>query len=662
MTTIDEQAPDMTVTQESVASGVHDEPGHRYLSQPGRIREDRRFVTGSGCYVADITPPGTLQVGLVTSPHPHARIVSIDTEEALKIPGVVAVVTGAELAAETNPLRQYLDVPEVQWRPLAVESTRYAGEWIAAVVADSRAIAEDGAEVVVVDYEPLPFVMDPEHAAQDEAPLVHPSHGTNVMAQRRFVWGDVDADRARAGRSTTVTTRWNRNSTVPLETFGAVAQWDQHRDVLDVWASIQMPQFPDQVAEALRIPSNSVRVHFDVDVGGSYGVKRGIKHGVLAGFLARRLGVPVKLIEDRSENMHGGDFHGPDRLFEVELWYTADGEFTTIRIDVLDDEGAYPGRSPLQLAKPIGAIVGPYRIPSAAYNATAVTTNKTGQVAVRGFGQSPTNYAIEAAVDAVARDLGVDRLELRRRNFIGPDEFPYRIPSGTEYDSGDYPGVLDKAIEISDLTSLLAERDDLRAQGRLAGIGFAACLEYQGTASFRERDDVAHRAVIDARGREQKGSGSANALITAELKPAEGGTLVDVATELNVSGRAAQFGRSLLAEVSNTMVDEFVRRLEVMIGGGDDSPSVSGPEPSAGGSGSGVTGSAALAQDDLDVVRTIALPMLRKGLPAIAAALIAGLIGMVVGRRQRRVAGPGRIPVTYVLPYPEGRERASFLP
>ncbi|MBM9462837.1 SRPBCC family protein [Aeromicrobium sp. YIM 150415] len=186
--------------------------------------------------------------------------------------------------------------------------------------------------------------------------------------------------------------------------------------------------------------------------------------------------------------------------------------------------------------------------------------------------------------------------------------------------------------------------------------------KYQGTASFRERDDVAHRAVIDARGREQKGSGSANALITAELKPVEGGTLVDVTTELNVSGRAAQFGRSLLAEVSNTMVDEFVRRLEVMIGGGDDSPPVSGPEPSAGDTGSGVTGSAALAQDDLDVVRTIVLPMLRKGLPAIAAALIAGLIGMVVGRRQRRVAGPGRIPVTYVLPYPEGRERASFLP
>ena len=155
----------------------------------------------------------------------------------------------------------------------------------------------------------------------------------------------------------------------------------------------------------------------------------------------------MKLIEDRSENMHGGDFHGPDRIFDVELAYTDDGEFTHIRIDVLDDEGAYPGRSPAaacqtdrrhRRAVPAS--------PAPQYNATAVATNKTGQVAVRGFGQSPTNYAIESAVDAAARELGMDRMEIRRRNFIQPDEFPYRIPSGTEYDSGDYPAVLDKAV------------------------------------------------------------------------------------------------------------------------------------------------------------------------------------------------------------------------
>jgi 3-oxo-Delta1-steroid hydratase/dehydrogenase large subunit len=453
---------------------------HRWLSKPGPAREDRRFVTGAGRFVADITPPHTVHVGLVTSPYPHARITDIDATEALALDGVIAVLTGAELAKDTEPLRQYLDVPEVQWRPLAGSEVRYAGEWVAAVVATSRAVAEDGVERVSVDYDPLPVIMDPERAAEPDAPLVHPTHGTNVMTHREFRWGDIAGDRARATRSVSVRSRWNRNSTVPLETFGVVASWDPHRELLDIWASIQMPQFPDQVAAALRIPSNQVRVHFDVDIGGSYGVKRGIKHAVLAGYLSRTLGVPVKFIEDRAENMHGGDFHGPDRIFDVTLHYTDEGEFTNIRIDVIDDEGAYPGRSPLQLAKPIGAIVGPYRIPSAEYNATAVVTNKTGQVAVRGFGQSPTNFAIESCVDAVARDLGLDRFELRRRNFIQPHEFPYRIPSGTEYDSGDYPAVLDKAISLAELPELLRRRDAFRAEGKLAGIGIASCLEPGG--------------------------------------------------------------------------------------------------------------------------------------------------------------------------------------
>jgi CO/xanthine dehydrogenase Mo-binding subunit len=241
-----------------------------------------------------------------------------------------------------------------------------------------------------------------------------------------------------------------------------------------------MPQVPDQIAGALRIPGNQVRVHFDVDVGGSYGVKRGIKHAVLTGYLSRMLGRPVKFIEDRAENMHGGDFHGPDRIFDMELSVTADGTFTGLRIAVVDDEGAYPGRSPLQLAKPIGAIVGPYRIPVAAYTATAVATTKTGQVAVRGFGQAPTNYAIESVVDEAARMLGLDRIEIRRRNFIQPAQFPYRIPSGTEYDSGDYPAVLAKAVSLADLPALERRRDQARADGQLAGIGIATCLEPGG--------------------------------------------------------------------------------------------------------------------------------------------------------------------------------------
>ena len=458
----------------------------RWASRPTRIREDRRFVTGRGRYVADITPPGTLHVGLVTSPYAHARIVSIDPAEALELDGVACVLTGAELAKVTEPLRQYLSLPAVQWRPLAVEEARYAGEWVAAVVASSRAVAEDAAELVNVDYEPLDAVLDPETALGDGAPLVHTALGSNVLAHREFSWGDVAGDFARADSVSRVRVRWNRSSTVPLETFGVVASWDDDARLLDVWASVQMPQFPEQLARALRLAGNQVRVHFDVDVGGSYGVKRGIKHAVLAGHLSTLLHAPVKLIEDRAENMHGGDFHGPDRIFDVELACTADGDFTSIKIAVIDDEGAFPGRSPLQLAKPIGAIVGPYRIGSAAYTATAVATNKTGQVAVRGFGQAPTNYAIESAVDAAARTLGMDRLAIRRRNFIRPDEFPYRIPSGTEYDSGDYPAVLDKLTGIAGTTAqpglaaLEQRRDELREAGKLAGIGVATCLEPSG--------------------------------------------------------------------------------------------------------------------------------------------------------------------------------------
>jgi CO/xanthine dehydrogenase Mo-binding subunit len=449
-----------------------------WVSRPAPVREDRRFVAGQGRYVADITPPGTQHVTLVTSPYAHARIRAINAKAALELDGVATVLTGSDLAAHTAPLRQYLDIPNVRWYPLAVDESRYAGEWVAAVVASSRAIAEDAADLVEIDYDPLPVILDPERALEAGSPLVHEAHGSNILTHREFTWGDVDGDFAAAAGVASIRVRWNRNSTVPLETFGVVASWDSGRELLDVWASVQMPQFPDQIAAALRLPTNQVRVHFDVDVGGSYGTKRGIKHAVLTGYLARELRVPVKLIEDRAQNMHGGDFHGPDRIFDVSLAYTDSGEFTSLRVDVIDDEGAYPGRSPLQLAKPVGAITGPYRIRSVAYGLTAVATNKTGQVAVRGFGQSPANFALESAVDAAARTLGMDRAEIRRRNFIGCDEFPYRIPSGSVYDSGDYETLLDKTLAAA--SGIWRRRDELRGRGMLAGVGIATCVEPSG--------------------------------------------------------------------------------------------------------------------------------------------------------------------------------------
>ena len=458
----------------------------RFIGKHRRAVEHKRFVLGQGHYAADIHLQGMLHVALVASPYASARIVSIDASAALAMPGVHAVLSGEELRLATDPMLPGVDAPQVTRLPLAVDVARYAGEWVVAVVAESRALAEDAAELVMVDYETLPHIVDPEAAMAEGAPLVHPAHGSNVIFKRKFVWGPVDEDFAQCDHQLSYRVRWARNSTVPIETFAVACDWNDSTGVLDVWASIQMPKFPDQVAKALRLPGNAVRVHFDVDVGGSYGLKRGLKHSVLVGYLARKLGRPVRLVEDRLENMRGGDMQGPDRQFDVTLGFQQDGTVRSMRMRAVDDIGAYSGRSPLQLGKPVGAIVGPYRIQSVEYEAIAVMTNKTPQEAVRGFGQAPTNYALETGIDKVARFLDMDRIELRRRNMIGKDEFPYLIPSGTHYDSGDYATVLGKALDAAPLAGIVAERDRLRAQGLLAGIGISTCLEPSGGNSSFE--------------------------------------------------------------------------------------------------------------------------------------------------------------------------------
>jgi len=459
---------------------------YRYIGAKRRTKEDPRFVAGRGRYVADIALPSMKHVALVASPHASARIVSIDTKAALAAPGVLYVLTGEEFCAETDSLAIGVDAPKLTRFALARGVVRYAGEWVAAVVADTRALAEDAAELVEVEYETLPHVIDAEAAMEPGAPLVHPAHGSNVILHKKFVWGPVEEAFAKAGHKLAFRATWGRSATVPIETFGVAAQWNPGTEILDVWASIQMPKYPDQVAKALRLPGNGVRVHYDVDVGGSYGVKRGIKHTVLVGYLAKKLGVPVRFIEDRLENMRGGDMQGPDRFFDMQVAFDSDGTIRAWKIRAVDDVGAYAGRAPFQLGKPITAICGPYQIPAVEYDATSVLTNKTPQEAVRGFGQSPTNFAMERTVDRVARHLGMDRTEMRKKNLIRKDQFPYTIPSGSTYDSGDYHAVLDKALAAIDYPALVRARDATRKAGRLAGIGVSTCLEPSGGNSAFE--------------------------------------------------------------------------------------------------------------------------------------------------------------------------------
>jgi len=460
--------------------------GYRYIGAKRRAKEHPRFVAGRGRFVADIALPGVKHVALVASPHASARIVSIRTDAALAAPGVLYVLTGEEFCANTDPLAIGVDAPKVTRWALARDVVRYAGEWVAAVVADSRALAEDAAELVEVEYEPLPHVIDAEAALAPGAPLVHPAHGSNVLYHRKFVWGPVEEAFTNAEGKISFRAVWGRSATVPIETFGVAAQWDAGTGILDVWASIQMPKFPDQTARALRLPGNAVRVHFDVDVGGSYGVKRGIKHTVLVAYLAKKLGVPVRLIEDRLENLRGGDMQGPDRFFDMQVAFDRDGTIRGMKIRAVDDVGAYAGRSPFQLGKPITAICGPYAIPAIEYEPTSLMTHKTPQEAVRGFGQSPTNFAIERAIDRVARHLDMDRVEVRKKNFIRKEQFPYTIPSGSTYDSGDYHAVLDKALAAIDYAALVRARDEARRAGRLAGIGISTCLEPSGGNSAFE--------------------------------------------------------------------------------------------------------------------------------------------------------------------------------
>lgn len=453
---------------------------YRFLSKPRKVLEDQRFVRGGGHFIADVQIPGMKYVEVVRSPFPCADIRGIDAARALEVPGVVAVVSGEEISHATLPILSGLEIPNVRRYPLAVGRARYAGEWVAAVVADSRAIAEDAAELVDIDYEPQPFVLDAVRAQDPNSPIVHPLHGSNILLDETFEWGDVDNQFNRADHKLAYEVHWGRNSTVPIETFGAIASWDSRVGMLDVWASVQMPKYLENIVHSLQIQSNNIRVHYDVDVGGSFGTKRGIKHTILVGYLTRKLGCPVRFIEDRLEYMSGGDAHGPDRLFNVELAYNNDGRIVGMKMEALEDLGAYTGRAPMQLGKPAGSICGPYKIGAIRYRATAVTTNKTVQDAVRGFGQSPTNYALETGIDKVSRALNMERNELRKRNFIKHDEFPYVIPSGAEYDSGDYVRVQRETLELAHWEGLVRKRDALRAAGGLAGIGISSCLEPGG--------------------------------------------------------------------------------------------------------------------------------------------------------------------------------------
>ena len=435
--------------------------------------EDPKLLTGRATYVDDVKLPGLPHAAVLRSPHAHARIKRIDTSKARALAGVFAVITGEDARALSNPLVAFCAEPVVQYA-LAVDKVRYAGEAVAAVAAVDRYVAEDALALITVEYEPLPAVTDPVEAMTSEAPKVHDNLPSNLVFEKTLTFGDVAGDFAAADRVIRRRLRYHRASAQPLETAGAVCRYDPVTGRMDVWSNTNMINYVGWlIANTLKVPAGKLNI-VPMYVGGSFGSKHIVAKVIaIAGMLAKVCGRPVKFMEDRVDNLIACENLACDRYYDSELAVTRDGIFKSLRIRVVDDYGAYFQFGHGTHGNALAQSTGPYRIQSLEYTVQCVLTNKCQQGVFRGAGSDAGNFNLERLVDAAARELAIDPVEIRRRNFIRPDQFPYKTPHGNVYDSGNYPAVLDKALEMAGYADLRRMQAEQRAQGRYIGIGLA---------------------------------------------------------------------------------------------------------------------------------------------------------------------------------------------
>jgi carbon-monoxide dehydrogenase large subunit len=461
-----------------------------YVGQAMKRKEDPRMITGRGRYTDDIELPGMLYAAIVRSPEAHASIVSIDTSLAKERAGVVAVLTGEEMAGDFEaPLAMVWAPPGVEMHtpenwPLKRGQVKHVGDPVAVVVAASKGAALDAAEEVVVEYDPKPVVVDPERALEEGAPLVWEDFGTNKTHEWAVSGGDMDAALAEA--DVTVEHRFtnHRISGAPIEPRCSIGE--PRAESLVLYSTTQVPHIARFVLSGmLGMPEDKLRV-VAPDVGGGFGSKLqvyGEEALVLA--LARRLGRPVKWTETRSEHMTTSH-HGRDQVNYVTLAAKRDGTITGCRVRIVADLGAYQLLlTPFipELGFPVAG--GCYRIPTIDVHFTGVFTNKMCTDAIRGAGRPEMTYWVELMVDRLADELGMDRLELRRKNFIPKEEFPYETALGIVYDSGDYHGTLDRLLERFDVDAFRREQESLRGEGVLRGVGFSTYVEVCGLAPSR---------------------------------------------------------------------------------------------------------------------------------------------------------------------------------
>ncbi len=464
-----------------------------------RRREDPRLLTGRGSYLDDLQVPGALHAAFVRSPHAHARIRRIDTSRAARLPGVEGVLTAADAADETRPLLVRVSMPVTPtFHFLAFEKVRYVGEPVACVAARSRAVAEDACELIDVEYEPLPAVVDVERAVQPDAPLLFDELGSNVLWHGSFPYGDVDGAFAAADRIVRERIAIHRYASTPLETFGGIASWDAGAEQLTIWGHGQIPGLViASLCHILKLSPGQVRFILP-QVGGAFGNKERTPYLAAIAVLARRLGRAVRYQEDRRESLTAL-CHSCDGVHYAEAAVRHDGTILAMRFRNYQNEGCSIEFATIHSLLMLANLVNCYRFPAAALDTYSVLTNKCPAGFNRGVGKPFMCFVIERMMDRIARELDLDRAELRFRNFIQPDQFPYTTPSGDLYDSGDYPETLRRALAQIDYPALLRQQAAARTEGRWLGIGIAAAVEPSNT-NFGYSKLVNERATLTGMG------------------------------------------------------------------------------------------------------------------------------------------------------------------
>ncbi len=456
----------------------------RWIGRPLRRREDPRFLRGLARYVDDLVLPGMVHMAVVRSPLAHGVLRAVHTARAARAPGVVAVVTAADLDGSVRPVPpnpvEGAQVAPVPHPVLAADRVRYVGQPVAAVLARTREEAEDASGLVEVHCDPLPAVVDPLDALEGRVRL-HDGLPDNVLVRWSRAAGDVDGAFARAHRVVRQRFRIPRLAAAPVEPRGAVCSYDPGHDLLTVWVSAQDPHRPlAALSRALGRPDDRIRVVVP-DVGGAFGAKgHAPPEVILAAWLAMRTGRPVKWVEDRRDNL-AAMYQGRGLVADVEAAADEHGRLLALRVRLVADLGAYLYPATAQVPVTTAMLLtGAYQIPAAAVELAGVATTKVPTGPYRGAGRPEAAYVIERTVDLVARELKIDPVELRLRNLIPPDRFPYRTPLGYVYDSGDYARALQRACALVDYGRRRAEQSRLRAEGRLLGVGVAVYVERAG--------------------------------------------------------------------------------------------------------------------------------------------------------------------------------------